>query len=445
MFEALQDKLSNVFRKLGGRGRLSEKQIDGALREVRVALLEADVNFQVARGFVAKVKERALQPAVLDDLNPAQQVIKIVQEELVATLGGAHRKLNAASQAPTVLMLAGLQGSGKTTTAAKLALHLKRQGSKPLLVAADVQRPAAVEQLVTLGKQIDVAVYEEGSAATGLEVSLRSIPYAREIGASWVILDTAGRLHIDEEMMAELADIARELSPTETLLVVDAMTGQDAVTAAQEFHERVKLTGLVLTKMDGDARGGAALSISSVTGVPIKFMGMGEKTDALEPYHPDRLASRILGMGDLATLTEKAQEVIDVDKAKDFERKLRTASFNLEDFLDQLRQVKQMGSLSSVLDMIPGMSMVTKRLPNANLDDKQLVLAECIVLSMTPRERQHPEIIGGSRRRRIANGSGTTPADVNRLLNQFDQVRKMTKRMSTGKGKRIPGMPGMLR
>ncbi len=442
MFEALTEKLSTVFRKLGSRGRLTEKEVDEALREVRVALLEADVNLKVARDFVAKVRERALIPGALDTLAPAQAVVKIVQEELVAVLGGAQKKLGAASQPPTVVMLVGLQGSGKTTSAAKLALHLQRQGQRPLLVAADVKRPAAIEQLVTLGRQLGIPAYEEGTRSRAPEVCVHALAKARDMAASWVILDTAGRLHIDDEMMAELAEIKARLNPTEALLVVDAMTGQDAVRAAQAFHERVALTGLILTKMDGDARGGAALSITSVTGVPIKFMGTGERPEAFEPYHPDRLASRILGMGDMATLIERAQQTISEEKARAFEKKLRAAEFDLNDMLEQLRQVKKMGSLSQMLEMVPGMSFLTKRLPTAALDDRQLVRVEAVILSMTAHERAHPEVIGGSRRRRIAAGSGTHPSDVNRLLAQFEQVRKMMKQLSKGRGKgMMRGLP----
>ena len=445
MFEALSDKLGGVFQKLGRRGRLGENDIDEALREVRVALLEADVNFKVVREFIAKVKARALEPGALEGVTPAQAVVDIVQEEFAAILGGAQKNLTAASAPPTVVMMAGLQGAGKTTTSAKLAAFLKKQGDRPLLVAADVKRPAAVEQLVALGKQIDVPVYDEGGAADALAVCERSLKRAREVGANWVVLDTAGRLQIDEEMMDELAQIKRKLAPTELLLVVDAMTGQEAVNVAQGFHERLSLTGLVLTKLDGDARGGAALSINSVTGLPIKFIAAGEKTDAFEPYHPDRLASRILGMGDMATLIEKAQETVDMDKAKAFERKIRRADFDLEDFLGQLQQMKKLGSIGQILEMVPGGKMLGAKLPKGAMDDASFTRVEAMIQSMTPKERAKPEIIGGSRRKRIANGSGTTPADVNRLLGQFQQVRKMMKKMSSGKMKGLPKQLGMLR
>ena len=444
MFEALSDKLGGVFQKLGRRGRLGEKDIDEALREVRVALLEADVNFKVVREFIAKVKARALEPGALEGVTPAQAVVDIVQEELAAILGGAQKNLTAASAPPTVVMMAGLQGAGKTTTSAKLAAFLKKQGDRPLLVAADVKRPAAVEQLVALGKQIDVPVYDEGGAADAVAVCERSLKRAREVGANWVVLDTAGRLQIDEEMMDELAQIKRKLAPTELLLVVDAMTGQEAVNVAQGFHERLSLTGLVLTKLDGDARGGAALSINSVTGLPIKFIAAGEKTDAFEPYHPDRLASRILGMGDMATLIEKAQETVDMDKAKAFERKIRRADFDLEDFLGQLQQMKKLGSIGQILEMVPGGKMLGAKLPKGAMDDASFTRVEAMIQSMTPKERAKPEIIGGSRRKRIANGSGTAPADVNRLLGQFRQVRKMMKKMSSGKMKGLPKHLGML-
>ncbi len=445
MFEALSDKLGAVFDKLGRRGRIGEKEIDEALREVRMALLEADVNFKVVREFIGKVKDRALQPGALEGVTPAQAVVDIVREELAGILGGAQKNLTAASAPPTIVMMAGLQGAGKTTTAAKLAVFLRKQGNRPLLVAADVKRPAAVEQLVALGKQTDVPVYDEGVKADAVAVCERSLKRAREVGANWVILDTAGRLQIDEEMMDELAEIKRKLKPSEMLLVVDAMTGQEAVNVAQGFHERLALTGLVLTKLDGDARGGAALSINSVTGLPIKFIATGEKTDAFEPYHPDRLASRILGMGDMATLIEKAQETVDVEKAKAFEQKVRRADFDLEDFLDQLQQMKKLGSIGQILEMVPGGKMLGAKLPKGAMDDAGLVRVEAMIQSMTPRERAKTEIIGGSRRKRIAGGSGTTPSDVNRLLGQFQQVRKMMKRMSSGKMKGLPKELGMLR
>ena len=442
MFDALSDKLGAVFQKLGRRGLLTERDVDDALREVRVALLEADVNFKVAREFIGRVRDRAMDVSVRESLTPGQQVVKIVHEELVEVLGGAQSVLAHAERPPTVVLLAGLQGSGKTTTAAKLALHLKRQQERPLLVAADVKRPAAVEQLVALGKQLDIPVYAEGTVSSGPEVSSRALKRASELQASWVIVDTAGRLSVDEEMMEDLAETNSRVHPLETLLVVDAMTGQEAVKVALDFHERVSLTGLILTKMDGDARGGAALSIHSVTALPIKFIGVGEKVDALEPYHPDRLAGRILGMGDVLTLIEKAEVQVDEEQAKALEKKFRTATFTMDDMLQQIGTIKKMGSLSSILEMVPGMGALAKRVPGRGVEDKQMARVEAIILSMTPRERGHPEIIGGSRRKRIARGSGTNPGEVNRLLNQFQQMRKMLKKMSTGKMK--GGMPSNL-
>ncbi len=438
MFESLSDKLGAVFQKLGRRGRLGEQEIDDGLRDVRVALLEADVNFKVAREFIAKVKTRALEPAVLDSMTPAQAVVEIVRDELVHILGGAQKNLAAASAPPTIVMMAGLQGSGKTSTSAKLAAYLKKQGDRPLLVAADVKRPAAVDQLIALGKQIDVTVYEEGNSSNALSVCENALKRSRKLNANWLILDTAGRLQIDDEMMDELSVIKRKLNPTELLLVLDAMAGQEAVHIAQGFNDRLAMTGLVLTKLDGDARGGAALSINSVTGLPIKFIASGEKTDAFELYHPDRLASRILGMGDMATLIEKAEDTVDIDKAKDFEQKIRRASFNLEDFLDQLQQMKKIGSMSQILEMLPGGKFLGSKMPKNAMDEENFIRVEAMIQSMTPKERSKPEIIGGSRRKRIATGSGTTPTDVNRLLSQFQQVRKMMKKMSSGKMKGLP-------
>ena len=441
MFESLSTKLDAVFKRLAGRGRLTEKDVDEALREVRVALLEADVHFRVVRDFIAGIRERAVGAGVLQSLTPGQHVIKIVHEELIKLLG-TPAKLGKAMFPPTVIMLVGLQGSGKTTTAAKLALHLRKEGGRPVLVAADVYRPAAIEQLVALGKQLSIPVFEMGAKADPVDIVQKGLSFAREQGATAVILDTAGRLHIDEALMQEVVRIREKVTPQEVLLVVDAMTGQDAVRAAGEFHEKVNITGLILTKMDGDARGGAALSVRAVTGVPIKFMGTGEKADALEPFYPDRLASRILGMGDVLPLIEKAQENFDQQKAQEMERKMRTATFTLEDFLDQLQQVKKLGSLTDIIGMIPGMQGMARKLPAGALDDRQLKRVEAIIYSMTPTERRRPEILDGSRRRRIAKGSGTTPTDVNQLLNQFDQMKKMMKQysqmLSGGKGKRLP-------
>ncbi len=441
MFESLSEKLNTVFNRLSGKGRLTEKDVDDGLREVRLALLEADVNFRVARDFVQKVRERAVGSQTLESLSPGQQIVKIVNEELIAILGGESSRLAGSDSPPSVLMLAGLQGSGKTTTAAKLALHLKRGGHRVLLVAGDLRRPAAVEQLVTLGKQLDVPVYSEGQGASALDACRQGVQKAKDTGAAWVILDTGGRLQIDDEMMEELEEIRGATSPSELLMVVDAMTGQDAVNSAQSFHDRIGLTGLVMTKLDGDARGGAALSITQVTGLPVKFIGTGERSDALEPFHPDRLASRILGMGDVLTLVEKAQETIDQERAKEMERKFRRATFNLEDFLEQLHQVNRMGPISQVLEMIPGFSSLSRRMSPEDLDGKRMKTMEAIVYSMTPRERRGPEILNGSRRRRIARGSGTTPQQVNQLLNQFRQMQKVMKQVSSGKMPR--GMGGL--
>jgi len=432
MFEILSDKLSSVFRKLNSRGRLSEKDIDEGLREIRLALLEADVNFKVVKDFTARVRERSLNAEVLQSLTPAQQIIKIVNEELIATLGGGQSHLAAPVHPPSVIMLVGLQGSGKTTTAAKLALHLKRSGQRPLLVAADNRRPAAIEQLVTLGKQLDIPVYSETPSTKSKDICAHALTKAKDLATNWVIVDTAGRLHIDEAMMAELAQVKRELQPIEVLLVVDAMTGQDAVRAAEEFHSRVSLTGLILTKMDGDARGGAALSIRWVSGVPIKFIGIGEKVNAFEPFHPDRLASRILGMGDILTFIEKAEATFDQQQAKELERKVRTATFDLDDFLSQLRMVKKMGPVAQLVEMLPGLPQLAKQLPEG-AQEAQLKKIEAMILSMTPEERHNPSIIDGSRRRRIVQGSGTKPQDINQLLNQFRQMQKLMKMGIKGK------------
>ena len=436
MFEVLSEKLGGVFKRLSSKGRLSERDIDEALREVRLALLEADVHFRVVKDFIARVRERSLGADVLESLTPAQQVIKVVNEELIEILGGGPSHLAPSSHPPTMVMLVGLQGSGKTTTAAKLALHLKSSGQRPLLVAADLRRPAAIDQLVTLAKQLDIPVYSEGISSTPVSICAHALKRARELAAAWAIADTGGRLHIDEAMMEEVAAMKRELEPSEVLLVVDAMTGQDAVRAAEEFHARVGLTGLILTKMDGDARGGAALSIKSVTGVPIKFIGIGEKVDAFETFHPDRLASRILGMGDMLTLIEKAEKAVDAEQAKKLEKKLRHATLDLEDFLEQLQQMQQMGPLSQLVEMIPGLSTLARRAP-MEVDESKLKRIEAIILSMTPEERRNPAIIDGSRRRRIARGSGTRPQDVNQLLNQFRHTQKLMKHMASARGRNL--------
>ncbi len=431
MFENLTDRLTGILNKLTSKGRLTESDVDEALALVRRSLLEADVNFRVARDFVAAVKERAIGSDVLESLSPGQQVVKIVQDELTQLLSGGDNSLTLSSQPVTAIMLVGLQGSGKTTTAAKLALHLRRESHKSLLIAADLRRPAAIQQLETLGKQLDIPVYsEDPKSSTVVQVAKNGLEKARQLGVNWAIIDTGGRIQIDEDLMQELDDVKKAINPQEVILVVDAMTGQEAVNAAEGFHERVNLTGLIMSKMDGDARGGAALSITRVTGVPIKFLGVGERPDGLEAYHPDRLASRILAMGDILTLIEKAQEAVDDKQAEEMERKFRQASFDLEDFLTQIQSVKKMGSLSSVMEMIPGMGQLSKKMPMGDLDDGRVERIEAIIRSMTPQERQRPEILNGSRRRRISKGSGTTPADVNQLLNQFKQTQKMMKQMS---------------
>ncbi len=444
MFDALTDKLTAVLGRLTNRGRLTEKDVDEALREVRVALLEADVNFRVARELVGRIRERALDANVLQSLSPGQQVVTFVYEELVAILGEGHRGLQASSQAPSVALMVGLQGSGKTTTAAKLSMYLRRQGHRSLLVAADLRRPAAIQQLAALGRQLDVPVYQEDPlTSTAEDVSSHGLEHARNLGVTWVIIDTSGRLHVDEELMEELERVKAATNPSESLLVVDAMTGQDAVNAAVEFHQRIGLTGHVLSKLDGDARGGAALSIAHVTGIPIKFAGTGERSDALEPFHPDRMASRIIGMGDVATLVEKAQAEITEDRAKELEKKMRRATFDLEDFLQQLQQLRRMGPISGIMEMIPGFSSLSKRLPTDAMDESRLKRVEAIVFSMTPQERRNPDMLNGSRKRRIAKGSGTEPKDVNQLLNQFKQTQKLMKQMASG---RVPrGLSGMLR
>ncbi len=441
MFEVLSEKLGNVFRLLGNRGKLTEKDIDEALRQVRLALLEADVNFKVVKDFTGRVKERSIGKEVMESLSPAQQIIKIVNEELIKTLGdGATSKLASASQPPTVILMAGLQGSGKTTTAAKLALLLKHGGHKPLMVAADNRRPAAIEQLVTLGKQLDVPVHSEDPMTRSKDICAHALSQAKKIAATHVIIDTAGRLHIDEELMKELEQVRKVVKPDEVLLVVDAMTGQDAVRVAEEFHAKVQLTGLVMTKMDGDARGGAALSIRWVSGVPIKFIGTGEKTDAFEPFYPDRLASRILGMGDVLTFIEKAEQTLDEKKAEELQKKVKTATFNLEDFLEQLKSIRKMGPIAQLAEMLPGIGKIASKVPEG-VQEAQLQKVEAIICSMTPRERQNPNIIGGSRRKRIARGSGTGTHDVNQLLNQFSQMQKLMKMGISGKlPKNIMGM-----
>ncbi|PZC44802.1 MAG: signal recognition particle subunit SRP54 [Chloroflexi bacterium] len=433
MFENLTDKLQGAFGRLGRRGTLTEKDLDEALREIRMALLEADVNYKVAKDFIKTVRARALTDAVLRSTTPTQLVINIVNEELVTLLGGESPKLHRSSQPPTVIMLVGLQGAGKTTTASKLAVRLRRGGDRPLLIAADVYRPAAIEQLKQLGKQLDIAVYEQGAESPPREIVANGLKHASKIGAPIVIVDTAGRLHIDEVMMEEIRELERTFSPSEVLLVADAMSGQDAVSAAQAFHEAVNITGVILTKMDGDARGGAALSIRAVTGAPIKFLGTGEKADALEPFHPDRLASRILGQGDMASLVEKAKEEFGDEDAKKLKQRMADGSFGLDDFIEQFKKVQNMGSISQLLGMIPGMGNIKQQLNVDELDDDFFSKVEAIISSMTPDERRKPDILNGSRRRRIASGSGTTIQDVNQLLNQFKEARKMMKAMAGGR------------
>jgi len=431
MFESLTERLQGALGELRGHGKLSESDIDKAMREIRLALLEADVNFKVVRDFVAHVKERALGQEVMQSLTPAQQVVKIVNEELTALMGAGDSKLAFGSRPPTVILMVGLQGSGKTTACAKLANWLKKDGKRPVLIAADVYRPAAIDQLVTLAERVGVPVFAPGADVDPVDIAKRGIEFAREKG-DVAIIDTAGRLHIDEDLMEELARIRAAVKPHNILLVVDAMTGQDAVNAAQEFRARVDIDGVVLTKLDGDARGGAALSVRAVTGKPIKFVSTGEKLGEFDSFHPDRMASRILGMGDILSLIERAQEQIDEQQAAAMEEKLRRAEFTFEDFLVQMKQVRKMGSLSSILGMLPGIPGA-KQLKGVQLDDKQLDRVEAIVFSMTREERRHPEIIDGSRRQRIARGSGSTVQDVNNLLKQFREMQKLLRSMAGGK------------
>ena len=433
MFESLTERLQGVFDKLGKRGKLSEADVNAALREVRLALLEADVNYKVVKDFTDRVRERAVGHEVMRSLTPAQQVIKIVNEELIATLGEPAR-LDLSGPTPHTVMLVGLQGSGKTTMAAKLAVKLRKSGQRPLLVAADTYRPAAVTQLEVLGRQVDVPVHSEGTTTQPPRICANALKRARESAYTVVIMDTAGRLHIDDDMMGELEEIKARTLPRELLLVADAMTGQDAVRVAGDFHQRLGLTGLILTKVDGDARGGAAISMRAVTGVPIKYLGVGEKTDALEDFYPDRLASRILGMGDILTLIEKAQSSLDQEQAVGMARKLVKGEFDLEDFMQQLQQIKKLGPLSQLMDMIPGLSQATKGIA-PEVTDKQLKTIEAIINSMTREERRNPRIINASRKRRVAWGSGTTVQEVNALLAQFRQTQRLMKQLGGGRGK----------
>jgi signal recognition particle subunit SRP54 len=430
MLEALSQKLQSTFHRLGSHGTITEKDLDEAMREVRIALLEADVNFKVVREFIGSVRERAVGAGVLSSLTGPQQVIAVVQEELVHILGDSSTGLKTASHPPSVILLVGLKGSGKTTTAAKLALHLRKGGARPLLVAADPHRVAASEQLQALGRQLSIPVFAGAGDRNPKDLARRALEEAKRLGSSFVLVDTAGYMQVDQEMLAETAELQRHLSATDVLLVVDAMTGQEAVNVAQEFHQALGVSGFIISKMDGDARGGAALSIRAVTGLPIKFIGTGEKTDALEPFHPDRFASRILGMGDVLSLVEKARELVSEEEARSMQRKLRTGSLDLEDFLHQFQRVRDMGPLSQVLEMIPGLGAARRQLAAAQIDESQIKRIEAIIHSMTPQERHSPQIIDGSRRRRIARGSGTSPQDVNQLLNQWRQAKKLIESMS---------------
>jgi signal recognition particle subunit SRP54 len=428
-FEGLSERLQAVMQKLRGKGKVTEADVKEAMREVRLALLEADVNFKVVKSFIDRVKERAVGQEVMKSLTPGQQVIKVVNEELTRLMGGEQSKLAQASRPPTKIMMVGLQGAGKTTTSGKLARYLMKQNRRTLLVAADVYRPAAIRQLEVLGKELNTPVFSLGEKESPVKIAREGVEKAKQDGFDYVIIDTAGRLHIDETMMDELKQIRDTVEPDEILLVVDAMTGQDAVNVSESFNRELGLTGVVLTKLDGDTRGGAALSVKAVTNCPIKFVGLGEKTDSLEPFYPDRMASRILGMGDVLSLIEKAQEAVDAEKAKELERKMRTQSLTLDDFLDQIQQVRKMGPLEDMLSMLPGAGQI-KGLKNLQVDEKQLGRVEAIIRSMTPEEKMHPEIINASRRKRIAKGSGTTVQDVNRLLKQFEDMKKMMKQFS---------------
>ncbi|CAG7623301.1 signal recognition particle protein [Paenibacillus allorhizosphaerae] len=428
-FEGLASRLQNVFSKLRGKGKLTEDDVSEALREVRLALLEADVNFKVVKDFIAKVKERAIGQDVLQSFTPAMVVIDIVNKELTELMGGAQSKLARANKPPTVIMMAGLQGAGKTTMTGKLGKMLLQQNHRPLFAAADIYRPAAIKQLQVLGEQLKVPVFSLGDQVSPVEIAKQALQHAKDHNNDYLIIDTAGRLHIDENLMDELKQIVETVHPDEILLVVDAMTGQDAVNVAESFHKQLALTGVVLSKMDGDTRGGAALSVKAVTGCPIKFVGMGEKMDALEPFHPERMASRILGMGDMLTLIEKAQASIDADKAKEMERKLRTAEFTFDDFLEQMEQVKKLGPLDQLLDMLPGAGKI-KGMKDMKVDDRQMARVAAIVKSMTKEERQNPDMLSPSRRKRLAAGSGNSVQDVNRFIKQFEDMRKMMKQFS---------------
>lgn len=439
VFESLSDKMNHIFSKLRNKGKLTELEIKQAMREIRVALLEADVNFNVVKGFVASVSEKALGEDILKSLTPAQQIVKIVNDELVALMGSKHQKLAVSDRPPTVYMMCGLQGAGKTTMCGKLALYLKKQGKKVLLVAADVYRPAAIQQLGIVGKKVDTEVFEMGQISP-VKIAKEGVGYALKNGFDTVIIDTAGRLHIDETLMKELVDVKAAVSPAEILLVVDSMTGQDAVTVADTFNKTLDVTGVIMTKLDGDTRGGAALSIKAVTGKPIKFSGTGEKPEDLEPFHPERMASRILGMGDVLTLIEKAEQAFSKEQAENLQKKIKERSFTLEDYLEQLESVKKMGGIGDMMKMLPGMA---GKIKTEDIDEDKLMRAKVIIQSMTVKERRNPDIIKGSRRKRIAQGSGTSIQEVNQLLKQFEMTREMMARMQKGGMKGLRGMKGM--
>jgi len=439
-FQSLTEKLAEAFKKFRNKGKLTEADVKAGMREIKLALLEADVSFKVVRDFIKKVTERAVGAEVLESLVPAQQVVKIVNEELTALMGSTNAKLTIASKPPTVVMMCGLQGSGKTTHSGKLALMYKKQGKHPLLVACDVYRPAAIAQLQTLGEQIGVPVFAMGDMISPVEIAKAAIEHAKKNGNDMVFLDTAGRLQIDEVLMEELQKIKAAVEPTEILLVVNSMIGQESVNVAETFNNLLDITGVILTMLDGDTRGGAALSVRYVTGKPIKFVGTGEKMDAIEPFHPDRMASRILGMGDILSLIEKAEAAYDQKKAEELERKIMESTFTLEDYLEQFRQVRGMGSMEQIMAMMPGVN--TSALKDAKIDEKQIDRMEAIILSMTKKERYKPDIINGSRKKRIAAGSGTTVEDVNRLLNQYSQVSKLMKQVASGKMGALNGLFG---
>lgn len=439
VFESLSDRMNHIFSKLRNKGKLTELEIKQAMREIRVALLEADVNFGVVKNFVAAVSEKALGEDILKSLTPAQQIVKIVNDELVALMGSKHQKLAVSDRPPTVYMMCGLQGAGKTTMCGKLALYLKKQGKKVLLVAADVYRPAAIQQLGIVGKKVGTEVFDMGQISP-VKIANEGVAYALKNGFDTVIIDTAGRLHIDEALMKELVDVKAAVNPAEILLVVDSMTGQDAVTVADTFNKTLDITGVIMTKLDGDTRGGAALSIKAVTGKPIKFSGTGEKPEDLEPFHPDRMASRILGMGDVLTLIEKAEQAFSKEQAENLQKKIKEKSFTLEDYLEQLDSVKKMGGIGDMMKMLPGMAGKVK---SEDIDEDKLMRAKVIIQSMTVKERRNPDIIKGSRRKRIAQGSGTSIQEVNQLLKQFELTREMMSRMQKGGMKGLRGMKGM--